>query len=261
MNKRPNTLVLPEEKRQHVRKTLERQLAVDESVDEGTNAAACNDDSGYDTGCDTGYDIVEFPIIRPYPPIKSFVEPISQPMVAVHLPITHPGLFPLGSNRFITASMFSGEKKVHIRQYQDLWGKLYPSKHGIAMPLKRFASFAFNLMQINEKVESMERGETVDFKLHIGGGVYVTINNKFKTVDIRKFFMPPDSMEEKPTRRGISLRLAEWKQLVICMPKIIDSDIDIGTALPCYLCDSHKNMMAIIECRECSPFETSSIDE
>ena len=56
--------------------------------------------------------------------------------------------------------------------------------------------------------------ETVAYKRHIGGGVYVSVKSGFAVVDLRKHYKTYDDADEektiKPTKTGISLRCEEW---------------------------------------------------
>jgi len=63
---------------------------------------------------------------------------------------------------------------------------------------------------------------------------------------LRKFFVPYDQRDIKPTRKGIALRL--WAD----MRKVIeDVDTDYrapGTTLPCCLQEDHNNQLSTFNC-------------
>jgi len=95
----------------------------------------------------------------------------------------------------------------------------------------------------------------VNYREHIGGGHYVSVTSGFKCVDLRKFYMPYGQTEgEKPTKRGLALRLDEWSSLCSLIPTINQDFPVLGTTAACYDSDDHMNQLGWLACAECNPY-------
>ena len=77
----------------------------------------------------------------------------------------------------------------------------------------RWAQFRQIITDIDNNVKELVADRAVKYCAHIGGGYYVSVNLGFYCVDVRKFFMPYNEKEVKPTRKGIALRLNEWARM------------------------------------------------
>ena len=58
-----------------------------------------------------------------------------------------------GEKRFLTYSSFMDTDKIHIREYDSLNGKSYPSKRGICLSASRFSTLYNTLPEIIASVE------------------------------------------------------------------------------------------------------------
>jgi len=56
----------------------------------------------------------------------------------------------------------------------------------------------------------LEGTQDVKYHEHIGGGHYVSVTTVFRCVDFRRWFLPHDEQDPKPTKKGVALRLDEW---------------------------------------------------
>lgn len=54
------------------------------------------------------------------------------------------------------------------------------------------------------KTQSAEEEQACTYTIHLGGGVYATVNPKFPTVDIRHFWQPSNVDKPMPTRKGVA---------------------------------------------------------
>jgi Transcriptional Coactivator p15 (PC4) len=143
---------------------------------------------------------------------------------------------------------------VHIREYDEGNGRLYPTRKGIVFTKPRWATFLLHLDDIDRCVQKLKANQEIEYYKHIGGRFYVTITKDFKCVNFRKYFLPHNATKERPTRGGISLRLSEWDQL---LPKIQELHLslpELKEAKPCYSSLDHANQMGYISCTECNPF-------
>jgi Transcriptional Coactivator p15 (PC4) len=161
---------------------------------------------------------------------------------------------PLGNNRFLTAGMNKDVLMVHIRQYDEGNGKLFPTRTGVFFTKARWATFLLHLKDIADCVQKLKAHQEVEYHKHIGGRYYVTINKGIRCVNIRRHFLPTNTTKERPTRAGIALRLSEWDQL---LPKIEELHLTLPglkDAKPCYSSLDHGNQLDYLSCTECNPF-------
>ena len=158
----------------------------------------------------------------------------------------------LGNNRFLTCGEFEGNLKIHIRQYENKDGCMIPSKVGICMTAHRFAALRFLIEAIDESANGLKARRFVDTKLHIEGGVYGTVNTGHLCVNLRKFFYPPGTTVEVPTRFGIALRLSEWEALKARVAELLERKPELENALKCSESPDHNNLLILTNCRECN---------
>ena len=143
---------------------------------------------------------------------------------------------------------------IHIRQYDDCNGKLYPTKTGVSFNKTRWAMFLRQLDDMERSVDLLKASQPVDFYRHIGGRYYVSISKAFRCVNIRRYFLPPNAVKERPTRSGIALKLDEWDLLLLKIRELQECLPELKTAKPCYSRDDHANQLGYLNCIECNPF-------
>jgi len=119
---------------------------------------------------------------------------------------------------------------------------------------RRWAQFRQIITDIDNNVKELVADRAVKYCAHIGGGYYVSVNSGFYCVDVRKFYMPYNEKEVKPTRKGVALRLNEWARMKTIVETINSTYPSLGTAIPCYYQDDHNNQVGALECFECNPF-------
>ena len=102
-------------------------------------------------------------------------------------------------------------------------------------------------------MKSLSGEEIETYQLHVGGGVHVTVDPKFPTVDIRHFWKPFDCDKPVPTRKGVALNRHKWSRLCDTMDVMREFVPELNTTAVCY--DSHRNDLEALSCKECYPFE------
>ncbi|KAJ8315887.1 hypothetical protein KUTeg_006563 [Tegillarca granosa] len=112
----------------------------------------------------------------------------------------------LGADRYVVARKYINTLYIHLRQYSRGNGKLFPTKQGIALNLKRWLKLESWQDDI-DKVISNQR----DKKFHLGGVVDVTISSKYPNVDVRQFWMPQE--RSIPIRKGLAMKYGQWEKL------------------------------------------------
>ena len=163
-------------------------------------------------------------------------------------------MLPLGNERYLVYSQFKGADRVHIREYKRKNGFLLASKVGICMTPKRFAALRFHLPQIDESVKQQQREGAAehDLKLHIGGPLYVTVQQGFPCVNFRKYFFPTGEIEAKPSKFGIALRHSEWEALKARVEELIAMNPELGQVEMCSNGLDHFNQEGYFSCTECN---------
>ena len=119
----------------------------------------------------------------------------------------------------------------------------------------RWASFRLMFDDIDSNIRKLlERDQDVKYHEHIEGGHYVSVTTGFRCVDFRRWFLPHDQQDQKPTKKGVALRLEEWAKMRNIVETIDDNHPSLASAIPCYLQEDHQNQMGALECPECHPF-------
>ena len=107
---------------------------------------------------------------------------------------------------------------------------------------------------IEEAVKQLEAGLDVSYRQHIGGKWYVSVTKGYACVDFREFYWHP-LIGEKPTKRGIALRLYEWKKLVEILSEIQKQNPALGKTPTCWDLLDHNDPEVMKNCAECNPFQ------
>ena len=102
-------------------------------------------------------------------------------------------------------------------------------------------------------LKSLSGDEMETYRLHLGGGVHVTVDPKFPTVDIRHFWKPSDSDKPVPTKKGVVLNRKKWIRLCDTVQVMREFVPELNTTAVCF--DSHLNDLEALSCKECFPFE------
>ena len=168
------------------------------------------------------------------------------------------GRFQLNANRFVVVTRFNGQLYVHIRQYKvdAKTIKSYPTKIGVSLNPSRYATLMMNANEISQALDNVRKPEPmcVEYKRHLGGGIYVTVTTGVECVDFRRYFVPEDTKEPIPTRNGIALKHGEWRKLIHFDKEIRNLSPMLINATPCSFDDSHNNQESAMLCLECNPF-------
>lgn len=160
----------------------------------------------------------------------------------------------------VVAKDHNGQIYINIRNYQKLAGKIYPTKQGVSLTLSRWLLLNNQKDFINNVFKLCLEGEQVDEELiHLGGGVYVTLNSKYPTVDIRHFWKPQNSEKPVATKRGIALNNFKWQKLCDAMTVMTDYVPELTTAVICQ--ETHNNELEMMSCSECYPFQEEEEEE
>jgi len=77
-----------------------------------------------------------------------------------------------------------------------------------------------NVVQIDDDdsaIQGYRNGEEVNFKVHLGSNYYVTLKSGYSLVHIRRWYIPENEKELRPTKKGIALSFEQWSKLTDAM--------------------------------------------
>ncbi|OOY49157.1 hypothetical protein BOV97_13070 [Solemya velum gill symbiont] len=153
----------------------------------------------------------------------------------------------LGEDCYVERSNESED--ITIKKYED--GK--PTRKCVLFPLRRWKELEGIVDKIGSALEEVKAGKDVSFEWHLGGNVYVTVCKKFPTVDIRHFWNPKGDGKVVATRKGVSLRYSQYRQLKAAIELLSVSVPELSEIEPCYMKNDHLNQMGYLLCEECNP--------
>ena len=113
---------------------------------------------------------------------------------------------------FLATSQHRDAEYVHIHRYEKTEDgqKSFPTKKAISFPPGQWIAFYDVITDIDECIWRHKEGQSVYYHYHIGGAVYVTINDKYRHVDIRRFFYLSGGKVEQLTKSGICVTFDQW---------------------------------------------------
>lgn len=161
---------------------------------------------------------------------------------------------------YVVAKEFKNKMIIHIRHYDETGERKIPTKKGVALNLSRWLLLEEKKDEIDNmfmKTQSAEEEQA--YTVHLGGVVYVTVDPKFPTVDIRHFWQPSNVDKPIPTRKGVALNKQKWKRLCDTIQIMREFVPELKTTCVCYY--SHPNELEALSCKECYPFEKEEENE
>lgn len=161
------------------------------------------------------------------------------------------GMINLHGDCYVVANDYKGTVYIHIRNYGNVGLKKYPTKQGVSLNISRWLLLQQNEKEIDGELrKGIERVLFKEKRIHLGGGVYVTLNPRYPTVDIRHFWKPLDSNKAVPTKRCVALNKTKWNTLRSVFGMMTDFVPELINGVIC----SHDNENGMLECEECNPF-------
>jgi len=118
-----------------------------------------------------------------------------------------------------------GDKELHIRNDGVFIRSLKQPEKSILLSFQGWTKLITKLEEIDIEVRELNRKtRPVNYKLHLGNRVYLSVTGGFMCVDLRQYFVPYGlddvPQNEKPTKPGIALRVSDWVQLLALVPVI-----------------------------------------
>jgi len=171
--------------------------------------------------------------------------------------------YELGNDIFLTLSTYKNDRVVSVRKFimkAHGGGGKYPTKTGVCLSLQRFVAFLAELENIDNAYNFVSLNVGTQRVVHIGGGLFGSVSNEYKCVNLRYFFKNQLGMI-LPSRQGIALPLSSWEALKLYAPQLKSSIADIDMIERCNTGRlMHYGQESYIQCRECNPFYTDEIE-
>jgi hypothetical protein len=89
----------------------------------------------------------------------------------------------------------------------------------------------------------------------VGANVILKVIKDNPCVEVRKYCMPPNQTEVVPTKKGLCLRLTEYKALRDCVYDIENNLPELKNVIPCYMRDDHNNQLGMLKCNYWNPHD------
>ena len=102
--------------------------------------------------------------------------------------------------------------------------------------------------EIDTAIEETASSVTAKYFKHLGGEYYVSVCGEFPCVDIRKFYKYSGQL--KPTRKGVALHFAEWRNLMWGFEELCSKIPHLGMMAECS--ETHEKEGA--NCSRCYPY-------
>jgi hypothetical protein len=187
------------------------------------------------------------------PPLKRSVsedlrQKKTEPVLKIHL----------GKSVYLAAQEFNGIMLIHLRVYETSQsGAIFPTKLGIALDLEKWQKLVeLCLTDIDEGIEDMKIGKEVFYEKHLGENVFLRLDSKYPCVNIRKFFLPENLKEIRPTRKGCALNWNQWEELKKAVPIVQKTfQKELAEVEFCEMSADHQNQMGFYSCKRCNPNE------
>lgn len=163
----------------------------------------------------------------------------------------------IGDDVYVVAKIYNNQLQIHIRQYIRHGGEIYPTKKGVTLSVSRWLlleEYKAELTQFFDDFFDKKECST-EVHIHLGGGIYVTTNEKYPVLNIRHWWKPETTTDPWPTKKGVILNRNKWMQLTNVMTLIRDYVPELNDAPTGCEQKDHQNQLGMLQCKECNPFE------
>jgi len=155
--------------------------------------------------------------------------------------------------KFVSYSRFKGQNFIHIREYQNVEGRLIPTKRGASFTPGRLRVLLAKTDEIDEQLKLIASGapcKGVQYKTHLGAGIYAAIDDKFNGVNLRRYWAPEGQATILATKNGLFLAPFQWMSMKEKLNELLAKHPELVIAETCF----HQNQLGLLDCHECLPF-------
>jgi len=152
-------------------------------------------------------------------------------------------------SKIVLSLDLGGTRQVQVLENNEVLIKDLATKKCAFFTPPRWKCFVGLVDDIEEQLQISLVGKQINYIQHIGGTWHVSLDSKFPTVDIRRWYEDSSGMV-KPTRVGIALTYPNWDKLKKAID-VVENEIPAMLAVsPCW----HDSQVDRMFCDECSPF-------
>ncbi|KAK6179470.1 hypothetical protein SNE40_011822 [Patella caerulea] len=127
----------------------------------------------------------------------------------------------IGNDYLVVKCIWQEDVCYHLRLYgYGFKGDRYPTPNGIMFFEQQWQTLMNTVSEIDEYLQK----NIVKKSVPIGNDVYVTIDNKYPGVNIRKFWWCEEERMPKPTRKGVHLNLKQWEALKVSFKELCENN-------------------------------------
>jgi hypothetical protein len=124
---------------------------------------------------------------------------------------------------------------------------------------RRFAQLISFENLIDQNLSCLLAKQNVEFKAHLGGGYFVSITSGFYCIDIRENYFHKTKGLPCASKRGIALRLPEWRRLKEIFAEINHQFPALARIESCSTRLDHLTLEGYMSCAECHPFRAEEV--
>lgn len=198
-------------------------------------------------------------------------------MPIVSRAVFHAEISPL---KHMLLQFFLGSFLLHIRNFAEdfLRGVVFPTKRGVALTRQQVCDLLSYADAIIEYMEGRGRNDLVpeadedgmydddasatgasrssiqppsDLRYHIGLNCFAVAKPEWNAVDLRVYWIPEGQTKLLPTRRGVMLKLEEFKRVKRQLHELYGVWRGLRNLQPCW--STHDSIKSQSSCEHCSP--------
>ena len=137
----------------------------------------------------------------------------------------------LGNDCYVVAKTFRGILQIHIRHYYKQKGKLWPTKRDVVLNPSKWLKLEANCDTLDMLLEQCFTGELKKKEeIYLGGDLYLSVNPRFRIIDIRHWKKSVYTKEAYASRKGVSLNRTRWNSLKDVMTEIRNKVPELNSA-------------------------------
>ena len=159
----------------------------------------------------------------------------------------------LGDGKQCVINVFNGELRFNIRIYNTWNEKTYPTKKGVSLDIEKWKKVQYLFKDdIDQAIIDLKSRVDIKKRFHLGDNIYVTIQSGYSVVDFRRWWLPENQTEIKPTTKGCTLQFHQWDILTEFMDFVeLTWGEEIKQTPYCHLTAEHMRLGRY--CPKCQP--------
>jgi hypothetical protein len=117
----------------------------------------------------------------------------------------------LGKNIFVTAGMWKGEMKIHLRRYDPT--NSFATEKGLVFSIDLWKKLSKMIDIIDVNYERVQKMNASDVNMEVGEKIFVGMEMGSPKIDVRLWWQPPGCRSLKRTTKGVKLNPWQWDKL------------------------------------------------